>query len=743
MQVKAIIKGTVQGVGFRPFVYGLASQFKLNGYVKNTSNGVELVLDGDKKNINQFFVYLKEKHPPLVKLDDVSVSEKELGTFNNFKIFESSAQSEPMVSIPPDVGVCSDCLRELRDKKDRRHDYWFITCTNCGPRFTITEKLPYDRVATSMSSFEMCKECTKEYKNPLNRRYHAQTVACHTCGPELTLFDNERNRIQVDNPIEKTAGLLNQGNIIAIKGIGGMHLACLTSDEQVIKKLRARRKRQEKPFAIMARDLNAVKSFAEVSLAEETLLESWQKPIVLLRKSAGYQLAEELSPSLHNIGVMLPYTALYYLLFEYIHEPLVMTSANLPNEPTIKDEETAFDGLTEIADYFLMHNRNVCHRCDDSVVRVVNDEPVLLRRSRGYVPKPIGFKGFDGTILALGAELDNSFCVCKNDKAYLSQYIGNTSNYDTFCDLKKNLTGFQKLLGVSSFDSIACDLHPRFNTTLLAKELAEKHECKLVQVQHHFAHLASCMAEHGLEDAVGMVCDGYGYGLNGKAWGGEVIVARQGEFKRIGHLEYQPLLGGDLATKQPLRLAVGVLAKFMDEREIAKVVGSRVPEETLAVWFKQLNDGFNVVESSSCGRFLDAVSALLGVCEKRTYEGEPAVKLESLALSGKKIIDLPVNVLKKNGVYVLDTHSIFGALTQETKSSPEDLALSVHHALVSGMATIAKKSKIENVCFTGGVACNSLFNKFLKEEFPDLLVQSKAPCGDGGISLGQAYFSKF
>jgi hydrogenase maturation protein HypF len=597
-----------------------------------------------------------------------------------------------------------------------------------------------------MEPFKMCSFCESQYKNPLDRRYNAQTTSCSKCGPKLSLF-NRRGKIIHGNSIEKAISLINQGKILAIKGIGGVHLACLTTDDKIIKKLRKRRKKPQKPFAIMAENIEMIKSFAVVNKREEKLLKSWQRPIVLLKKSKDYWLSERLSPGLHNIGVMLPYSGLHYLLFEEINEPLVMTSANLPDEPTIKDEKKAFEKLSSVADYFLIHDREIYQRCDDSVVRAIDEKSVFLRRSRGYTPLPIdlGIES-DEVILALGAELDNVFCIYRNGKAYLSQHIGDTSNYDTFLDLKQNLNKWMKLLSIDEFDRIVCDLHPRFNTTKLAEELSEKYGCSLRRVQHHFAHLASCMAEYGLKEAIGIIGDGYGFGFDKKAWGGEVLVIKKGKFERVGRLEYQPLVGGDLATKYPLRIVVGILSKFMDEIEMRKTTKRlklKVPEQNIKVWLKQLESKFNVIESSSCGRFLDAVSVLLGVCSKRTYEGEPAMKLESLALRGKKLVDLSVKVRRINGEYVLDTTSIFEKILDLIdKTRKEDLALSVHRTLVEGLNKIVKKVmrdyKIKVICFSGGCAYNELLNKFLSEKLK-ILTQTKAPCGDGGISLGQVY----
>jgi hydrogenase maturation protein HypF len=737
----------IQGVGFRPFVYRLAKRFNLKGYVRNTSGGVEILIDGNKVSIKNFLDYLKNKPPALAQIESIDVREGYFGTFTSFSIIKSSKQPDISTLIPPDMGICEDCLRELHDKENRRFGYYFITCTNCGPRFTLIKEIPYDRIRTTMEPFKMCPFCESQYKNPLDRRYNAQTTSCPECGPKLSLFDRKGKVIR-GNSIEKAMSLINRGKILAIKGVGGVHLTCLTTDDKIIKKLRRRRGKPQKPFAIMAEKIEMIKSFAIVNRKEEELLKSWQRPIVLLKKSKDYWLSEYLSPGLHNIGVMLPYSGLHYLLFEKIEEPLVMTSANLPDEPTIKDEKEAFEKLSSVADYFLIHDREIYQRCDDSVVRVIDDKPVLLRRSRGYTPLPIDLNvESDEIILALGAELDDIFCIYRNGKAYLSQHIGDTSNYDTFLDLKQNLNKWMKLLSVDKFDRIVCDLHPRFNTTKLAEELSEKYSCGLTRVQHHFAHLASCMAEYGLKEAIGIICDGYGFGLDKKAWGGEVLVIKNGKFERVGHLEYQLLIGGDLATKYPLRIVIAILSKFMDETKIRKTtkqLNLRIPEQNIKVWFKQLESEFNVIESSSCGRFLDAVSALLGVCSERTYEGEPAMKLESLALKGKKLIELPVKVKRIGGEYVLDTTSIFEeTLNHIDKTRKEDLALSVHYTVAEGLSKIVKKvmrdHKIKAVCFSGGCAYNELLNKFLSEKLK-ILAQSKAPCGDGGISLGQVYY---
>ena len=747
MQTKILVKGMIQGIGFRPFVYRLARKFNLKGYVRNTSQGVEILIDGPGVSIKNFLRSLKNDPPTLARIDSINAENGYFGEFTSFSIVKSSKHKNTSTLIPPDMCICEECLEELYDKNDRRYGYYFITCTNCGPRFTLIKELPYDRIRTTMKPFKMCPSCKSQYENPLDRRYNAQTTSCPECGPILRLLDRKGKVIQGD-PIQKTIDMINRGKIIAIKGVGGVHLACLTTDDRIIKKMRKRRGRPQKPFAIMAKDIEMIRSFATVNREEEKLLRSWQRPIVLLEKSENYWLSELLSPGLHNIGVMLPYSGLHYLLFQKIREPLVMTSANLPDEPTIKDEDEALKKLSGVADYFLMHNREIYNRCDDSVIRVIQSKPVFLRRSRGYVPLPIDMNvGGDELMLALGAELDNVFCIFKDGKAYPSQHIGNTLNYDTFSDLKENLSKWMKLLDIHEFDRIVCDLHPQFNTTKFAEELSKKYGCELIRVQHHFAHLASCMAEYGLERAIGIVCDGYGFGFDGKAWGGEVLLIKDGKFERLGHLEYQPLIGADLSAKKPARIAVAILSKFMDRIKINKTLEQlnlRIPEQNIKVWLKQLESGFNVVESSSCGRFLDAVSVLLGVCQERTYKGEPAMKLESLALKGKEYVELPVKVRRIEGEYIIDTTSILEemlALVHDVRR--EDLAFSVHRTLAEGLIKIVKrvmrKHGVRVVCFTGGCAYNQLLNEFLSGRLK-VLVQTRVPCGDGGISLGQVYY---
>jgi len=739
MQKLLRIYGINQGIGFRPYVYRVAKHLDLNGIVRNSYDHVEIILDGGEKKIGEFIKTIKHSNLPFLNIEKIEEKEGNFGIFEDFTIGKSRYNERKIITIPPDIAVCDECLNEMRDPKNRRYNYWFITCVHCGPRFTITRDLPYDRENTTMDEFKMCKSCEKEYTNPENRRYHSQTIACHECGPRLYLVDNDGNEVGCEDPIKEAAKLLKEGYILAIKGIGGIHVSSVADDDHAVLRLRKLRKNSDKPFAIMCKDIGMIETFAEVSEIERKMLESPERPIVLLKKSKNYYLSEYISPGLHTIGVMLPYTGLHYLLFDYIDSPIIMTSANLPGEPTLTDEKEALKKLSGIADYFLIHNREIYQRADDSVIRFIDDNPVFLRRSRGFVPLGLDIgANIDRIILSLGAELENTFSIYVNGKIYTSQYIGDTSNYETFLNLKNTIEKFKRLFGIKKFDLVIHDKHPSFNTTKLAKEISGN----TLSVQHHFAHLFSCMAENKMKEAVGVIADGYGYGDDGYAWGGEILYIKGGELKRIGHLEYQPLIGLDSATKRPVKITVGILSKFMSESEIKKILNPYANGQEISLWLKQMNEKFNVTYTSSCGRFLDAVSSVLNVAQRRTYEGEPAMKLESVAVKGEKIFDIPIKIEKRDGVYILNTTKMFEYLIENIDKRREDMALSIHHALSIGLSEIAKKVD-DTVCFSGGVAYNELFNRFMKENTKKLITQKRLPPGDGGISFGQIYASIF
>jgi hydrogenase maturation protein HypF len=756
LRVRINVTGIVQGVGFRPFIYRIAVRNGLAGYVRNRGDaGVEILLEGNAQSIQNFLRELKEKKPPLAQIHDIIT--KRLAGKNEhtqFTIYKSSEETELSGSvIPPDIAICDECLQELRDPKDPRYEYFFITCTNCGPRFTTIERLPYDRENTTMREFPMCGYCQREYADPLNRRFHAQTVACPKCGPKAYLTTRTGEQIQHDDPVREAGRLLSEGAILAIKGYGGFHVAASVTRDEPLQTLRKAKHRRAKPFAIMARSLEAAKSFAEVNSKEEALLTSYTRPIVLLNKSDAYGLSPLVAPDLHNVGVMLPYTALHYMLFDRVDDAaFVMTSANPPNQPIVKDNDEALKALGGTVDYFLFHNRQIAYRCDDSVLRLHGIRPSFIRRSRGYAPAPIMLKEkARRCVVGLGGELNNTSCVLFENKAFISQHIGDVENVETRAFLQEATNHLIRLTN-SRVDAVACDLHPKFTTTNLAQELAEKNGWYLIQVQHHHAHVAALMMEHAVDELVGIVCDGYGYGIDGEAWGGEILFCTRdaAEFKRLAHLEKQPLLGGDLATRYPLRIAAGILGKKINVDDWLLKHSGHLPygETEAKLIVNQLQKGVGVIETTSCGRVLDAVAAVLGVCYERTYEGEPAMKLESAAIKGKDALNMKP-IISGN---VLDTTQMFHVIFENIgKASTADLAYSAHAYLAKGLASLAVEKALEAgvnaVGFSGGAACNQILAGIMRRTVEaaglKFLVHEAVPAGDGGVSFGQAVVGGF
>ena len=756
VRVKIRVTGIVQGVGFRPFIYRTAVKSGLNGYVRNRGDaGVEILLEGEGESVKNFLRDLREKKPPLARIYEVITSPlKGKNEYENFAILKSSEEAELSGSIiPPDIAICDECIKELRDPKNPRYEYFFITCTNCGPRYTIIEKLPYDRENTTMRDFPMCSFCEGEYTNPLNRRFHAQTVACTKRGPQVYLATRKGELIRHKDPVREAGKLLSEGFIVAVKGYGGFHVATATTKDEPLVRLRKVKHREQKPFAIMARSLEAAKSFTIVGQKEAELLASYTRPIVLLNKSKNYYLSSLISPHLHNVGVMLPYTGLHYMLFDEVDEPaFVMSSANPPNQPIIKGNEEALRGLGDTVDYFLFHNRQIAHRCDDSVVRMHGEHQSFIRRSRGYAPAPIILRGkAERCAVGLGGELNNTACVLSGNKAFISQHVGDVENIETR-NFLENVTKHLMRLTNSNVEAAACDLHPKFTTTKLAQELAEENDWQLIQVQHHYAHIAALMVEHDVKEIIGICCDGYGYGLDGEAWGGEILFCTKesSDFERLAHLQKQPLVGGDLATRYPLRVAAGILCKKVDVHNWLLQNQQHFPhgEKEIEIILNQLEKGSKIIETTSCGRILDAVAAILGVCHERTYEGEPAMKLESIAIRGKEALKLEPII---NGNVLNTTRLLMKIFENRGKYSKADLAYSAHVYLAKGLATLAIEKALENgvktVGFSGGVACNEILalimRKVVEASGLKFLVHEVVPPGDGGLSFGQAVVAGF
>jgi hydrogenase maturation protein HypF len=747
LHVEVIVKGIVQGVGFRPFIYRLAVENSLLGYARNRGDaGVEIVAEGTKETVTRFLKRLNEEKPPLAQIYDVSVIyAKDTACFSAFRILKSLEEGNlPGSVIPSDVAICDQCLKELRNPENMRHNYFFITCTQCGPRYTIIQGLPYDRPNTTMNDFPMCPACRQEYVDPANRRFHAQTVACANCGPQVFLKTNTGHPVSVGDPIWEAGKLVEEGFIVAVKGNGGFHVVTSTMKSEPIARLRRVKHRSQKPFAIMGKDLEAVKSFAEIGDGEERLLTSRIRPILLLKKSSDFYLSELISPGLHTIGVMLPYTGLHYMLFDKVQEPaFIMTSANAPNEPIVIENSDALKRLGNDVDYFLCHDRSIAQRCDDSVVRLNTAGQSILRRSRGYVPTPIHLRKHRGYSLGVGAEENVNACIIVGDKAFISQYVGDVESVETFAFLRAATDHLMKLTK-GRIEAVGCDMHPRFITQKLAEEYGKRFECPIVPVQHHYAHALSLMGESGLDEVMGIVCDGAGYGLDGTVWGGEVLHCTFNSFSRVGHLQNQPMVGGDLATRYPLRMAASILGDDIDLSEWLESKIKHFPygvKETQLI-LRQLERG-RLPVTSSCGRVLDAVSALLGVCYERTYGGEPAMKLESVATRGKDVLKLKPRI---KGNVVDTSYLVQEVFDKRAVCSVADLASSTEAYLAKALAAIAveeaSRRGIKVVGFSGGVAYNEHIVKVIDEHVRknDLtfIVHREIPPGDGGIAFGQA-----
>jgi hydrogenase maturation protein HypF len=714
-------------------VYRIAVRNGLFGHVRNLGEaGVEIEVEGKPPALEAFLSALKEERPPLAEIERLHLWELSPLGEREFRILPSRDGGEGAGLIPPDTATCDRCLLDISDAQSRFRGYWATSCTDCGPRFTVVEALPYDRPRTAFRDFPMCPSCEQDYKNPLDRRYHAQTIACPACGPRLLFVRDGRE--EEGDPIALAQEALRAGEILAIKGLGGTHLACDATREEVVAELRRRLGRPSQPFALMAR-ADQIKLFSDPEEDEAGLLRSPRRPIVVLRHKPGH-LADSVAPGLHTVGVMLPYTGLHHLLFQDLPFPLVMTSANFPGRPMLIEDDRIRRELSPVADAFLLHDRRIVARCDDSVVRKGPAGPVFLRRSRGWVPEPIPVDLGEATLLALGADFNVTFALYARGKAYLSQHLGNVEELETQEFLKEALAHFLRLLGLPIPKRIACDLHPGFPTRRLAEELGEA-----FPVQHHVAHVAGLSGEHGVRELVGIAVDGYGYGLDGTAWGGEVILWGEGRFRRVGSLRPVPMPGGDRAALRPGRMSASfLLAAGLSPEE------SGLPPAELRAVLVQIERGLNAPLTTSAGRFLDAVAAWLGICSTRTYEGEPAMRLEALAARGQPLPS-PIPISQEGGILVLDTVEIFKNLSRLRRGGarPEDLAATAQDVLARGLARIAvavaKEAGIPSVGLTGGVAVNWAIAAAVKAEVERaglrFLSHRKVPPGDGGLSFGQ------
>lgn len=754
-----LVDGIVQGVGFRPTVYRLAKVMNLTGYVRNMGNIVEILIQGSYDDIKLFVDNLQEHKPIRSEINNIQLNIEDEVTSNDkyddFTIINSSDKISGSAVIPPDMTICDECLDEIVNSENRHYYYPFTACTNCGPRFTVIDEVPYDRKNTTMDEFPLCTHCKEEYNDPLNRRYHAEATCCPICGPKVFLYKD--GEIPSRDPIRDTSQLIDEGNIIAIKGIGGTHLVCKTSTDDAIEKLRERLGRKTQPFACMTPDIQTANLFVDYSEDEQKVLESVSRPIVVLNKSPEYNLSELLSPELHNQGVMLPYTGLHHLLFKYTLEPAyVMTSANMPGNPMLIDNKEIIDKLENIADYYLLHDRKILNRCDDSVIRFRNNKPGFIRRSRGYVPKPFDFSKINTTknILGVGPELDVTFSILKDGKCYPSQHIGNTSKYRTVEFMQDAIKHLLKLTRTDNLDFIVADMHPEFNTTKLAKQLSEEYDAEFVQVQHHHAHAASLMAEHQLDEMVVIAADGVGYGEDGNIWGGEVLyLNNSGYYINHGGLMTQPMPGGDLSTKYPIRMAMGILYDNMDTEELRNMMKTdyanyfKYGEKEVDITLKQLENNFNTSQTSSMGRVLDSISVLLGISENRGYEGECSMKLESVAKDGFDLINIEPKTEIVDDRVVVNTSNLLLEVVKLMKSGVgiDEIGCAAQRCLAEALAHIAiitaKSYNTDVIGVTGGVFYNEFISKVVKEKVTSEgygFVQHEKTCaGDGSVSMGQ------
>jgi hydrogenase maturation protein HypF len=735
-------------VGFRPFVYQLAHRHGLTGWVCNTSAGVDIEAEGPAPALERFLAGLETEAPPIARIESITATDDAPNGCLQFEIRRSLAQEGAYQLISPDIATCQDCLSELLDPRDRRYRYPFTNCTNCGPRFTIIEDIPYDRPLTTMRDFVMCPDCQAEYEDPLDRRFHAQPNACPVCGPQLSLVETDGNLLSVEDEIAETVRLLQKGKILAIKGLGGFHLACDATDEKAVRRLRERKHRPAKPMAVMMATLEQIRTHCVVSDEEERLLTSSQCPIVLLRWKDGSTVSPLVAPGNRYLGVMLPYTPLHHVLLREIGRPLVMTSGNLSEEPIAVENEEALSRLRGIADYFLLHNREIYARYDDSVWMVVDDRPQPLRRSRGYAPFPVRLPFKARPVLACGTELKNTFCVTKDEYAFLSQHIGDMENLETLDHFETSIELYKRLFRVEP-EIVAYDLHPDYLATRYALRLASS--APLVPVQHHHAHVVSCMVDNGAQgEVIGVALDGTGYGSDGRIWGGEFLVAGYEAFRRAGHLEYVPLPGGEAAIHRPYRMAIGHLYSLLGEeglKEALPFLGQVDPEE-LRIVEQQIERGINAPLTSSCGRLFDAVSALLGFQGLATYEGQAAVQLEMMSYDGAKGGSYPFSIGEGEGGRVIQLADAWRGILDDLRAGvpAATMAWRFHHTVVRMVVEmcrrVAEESGLERVALSGGCFQNRLLLtesiQTLEEAGFEVLTHGQVPCNDGGVSLGQA-----
>ena len=734
---KIHIRGLVQGVGFRPFIYRIAHRYRLNGWVENSNEGVKILARGDEANVNDFIAAIRKEAPAASHIASMKVEETAEQGFDSFFIKKSEDTSGEITDVSPDIAVCQDCLDDMKTQS-HRIDYPFTNCTNCGPRFTIIRDLPYDRPMTTMEPFPMCEQCAGEYSDILDRRFHAQPVACNRCGPEYTLRINEKEVHGIRDILTQTAELIASGKIVAMKGLGGFHLACDAHNEKSVERLRLAKNRDGKPFAVMFRDVEAAEKYAFITDAEKEILCSWQRPITLLRSRK--KLAAGISVGFGTIGGMLPYLPFHHLLFDHLKQDvIVLTSGNISDEPIIIDNQEAISILGPVSDAVLINNRDIYNRTDDSVLRVINDKPRLIRRSRSWVPRPVELKlNVDG-IFACGAELVNCFCIGKGNQAIMSQHIGDLKNAETLEFYTESADRFKKLFRMEP-DLLVHDMHPDYLSSRYALETG----VKTVAVQHHHAHIVSCMAEHGLDEPViGISFDGVGLGTDHNIWGGEFLLCGLADFERKTYFDYVAMPGGDMATKEPWRMALSYLIKTFGEdyEKLDLPFLKEIPRESTSIVRQALKLGINTPLTSSAGRLFDAVTALCGLCSYSDFHAEAPMRLEG-AIDNHEQGTYPFTIAD-----TIDTCGIIRGICDDLGQGipiPK-IAAKFHNSVISiifaAAEKIAAETGVRKVVLSGG----SFQNKYILEKAEDGFLErgfsvytpQNIPANDGGIALGQ------
>lgn len=739
------VSGVVQGVGFRPFIHRLAARHRLGGWIRNTDADVEIAIEGDPAGLDGFIQALRGHVPPLVRIDHLQIDVAPREGLVDFTIGESATHGLPGQVVTPDIGICADCERELLDPHDRRYRYPFITCTNCGPRYSVIDSMPYDRERTSMRAFVQCPACCREYEDIGDRRYHSETNSCPACGPRLGYVDARGDLVACADPVAEAARALKSGAIVAVRGLGGFHLAVDAQCETAVARLRARKRRDGKPFAVLVRSLDAAEQVADLSAAERTWLAMAERPIVIAPRAQGSEIARSVSLDLGTIGVMLAYTPLHILLTEAVGRPVVLTSGNPSGLPLAASLAEALANLGDIADGYLTHDREIVARVDDSVVRLADAEPVILRRARGFAPLPLPLPvASPVALVAVGPHLKNTFTVATGGHAFVSPHIGDLDTLEAEEHWVATFSSLRRLFGIEPRVA-ARDLHPEYSSTRLAAVLPVE---RVLSVQHHHAHIAAVAAEHGVRGRViGVAYDGTGYGTDGHTWGAEFLVADLTGYRRAGHLRYAPLPGADLAARTPWRAALGYQSLLEREGEPATFAFNGVERSTLEVVRRQIDRGVNCPLASSMGRLFDAAAAILGICLESRFEGEAAIRLETMA-DGKAGVALPFDTVETDEGVVLDPLPLLLALSEARRRGRDaaDLAADFHQSIAVATARLAarfaEQEGLDQIALGGGVFQNA---RLLRTVVRDLerrgfavLRPRQLPPNDGAISYGQA-----